>query len=167
MDITMIIIFTAQKMKFSIKDLFSNKCDQIRSFLWIWSNLLKKFLMENVIFCAVFIVKKLTEECKKQFTCLGENTEKHVTFTVPIENEVTRTDKNGEEITKYYTLQFSDGATFMASSLSNLANNLREGIHKIKCKDVDDDKKCKTCRIKYKYCDCFLEYKNFKDDLIE
>ena len=22
-------------------------------------------------------------------------------------------------------------------------------------------------RIKYKYCDCFLEYTNFKDDLIE
>ena len=26
---------------------------------------------------------------------------------------------------------------------------------------------CETCRIKYKYCDCFLEYINFKDDLIE
>ena len=24
-----------------------------------------------------------------------------------------------------------------------------------------------TCRIKYKYWDCFLEYKNFIDDLIE
>ena len=141
MDITMLIIFTAQKMKFSIKDLFSNKCDQIRSFLWIWSHLLKKSLMENFTFCAVFIVKKLTEEFKKQFTCLGENTEKHITFTVPIENEVTRTDKNGEEITKNYTLQFSDIAIFMASSLSNLVNNLPEEIHKIKCKDVHDDKK--------------------------
>ena len=28
-------------------------------------------------------------------------------------------------------------------------------------------KKCETCGIKYKYCDCFLEYMNFKDDLIE
>ena len=28
-------------------------------------------------------------------------------------------------------------------------------------------KKCGTCRIKYKYCDCFLEYTNFKDDLTE
>ena len=36
-------------MKFSIKDFFS-KCDQIRSFLRIWSHLLKKFLMENFIF---------------------------------------------------------------------------------------------------------------------
>ena len=43
---------TAQKMKFSIKDFFS-KCDQIRSFLPIWSHLLKKFLMENFIICAV------------------------------------------------------------------------------------------------------------------
>ena len=42
----------AQKMKFSIKDLFS-KCDQIRSFLRIWSHLLKKSLMENFNFCAV------------------------------------------------------------------------------------------------------------------
>ena len=45
--------FTAQKMKFSIKDFFS-KCDQIRSFLQIWSHLLKKYLMKNFNFCAVF-----------------------------------------------------------------------------------------------------------------
>ena len=42
----------AQKMKFSIKHFFSN-CDQIRSFLRIWSYLLKKSIMENLIFCAV------------------------------------------------------------------------------------------------------------------
>ena len=28
-------------------------------------------------------------------------------------------------------------------------------------------KKCETCEFKYKYCDCFLEYANFKDYLIE
>ena len=39
-------------MKFSIKDFFG-KCDQIRSFLRIWSHLLKKSLMENFIFCTV------------------------------------------------------------------------------------------------------------------
>ena len=29
------------------------------------------------------------------------------------------------------------------------------------------DKKCETCTFKYKYCDFFLDYTNFKDDLIE
>ena len=41
--------YTAQKMKFSIRYFFS-KCDQIRSFLRIWSHLLKKSLMENFFF---------------------------------------------------------------------------------------------------------------------
>ena len=45
---------TAQKKKFSIMYFFS-KCDQIHSFLRIWSHLLKKSLMENFIFCAVKI----------------------------------------------------------------------------------------------------------------
>ena len=42
---------TALKIKFSIKDLFT-KCDQICSFLRIWSHLLQKSLMGNFIFCA-------------------------------------------------------------------------------------------------------------------
>ena len=46
--------YIAQKMKFCIKDFFS-KCAQIRRKLRIWSHLLKKFLMENFIFCAVLI----------------------------------------------------------------------------------------------------------------
>ena len=50
---------------------------------------------------------------------------------------------------------------------SNPVNNLSEGIHNIKCKYGHDDKKCETCGIKYKYCGCFLEYTNFKDDLVE
>ena len=41
-------------MKFSIKDVFS-KYDQIRKKLWIWSHLLKKSLMQNIIFCVVLI----------------------------------------------------------------------------------------------------------------
>ena len=55
----------------------------------------------------------------------------------------------------------------MASPLSNLVNNLFEGIYKIKCKYRHNDKRCETCQIKYKYCNYFLEYTNFKDDLIE
>ena len=48
-----------------------------------------------------------------------------------------------------------------------LVNNLSEGIYKIKYKYWHNDKKCVTCRIKWKYCGCFLEYTYFKDDLIE
>ena len=40
-----------------------------------------------------FIIKELAEEFKKQFTSLGENTEKYITFAVPIEKEFTRIDK--------------------------------------------------------------------------
>ena len=43
-------------MKFSIKDFFSKR-DQIRRKLRIWLHLLKKSLMENVIFCAVYCMK--------------------------------------------------------------------------------------------------------------
>ena len=64
-------------------------------------------------------------------------------------------------------LQFIDSARSMASSLCNLVINLAEGIHKIKCRYEHGDKKFETCRIKYKYCYYFLEYTNFKDDLIE
>ena len=46
--------YTTQKMMFFIKDFFSI-CDQIRSFLRIWSCLLKKSLMENFNFCAVLL----------------------------------------------------------------------------------------------------------------
>ena len=45
----------AQKMKFSIKDYF-RKCDDIPSFLRIWSHLLKKSLMKNFIFCEVQVI---------------------------------------------------------------------------------------------------------------
>ena len=49
-------IHNSQKMKFSIKDFFS-KCDQIRSFLKIWSHFLKKSLRENFIFCTVPVIR--------------------------------------------------------------------------------------------------------------
>ena len=64
-------------------------------------------------------------------------------------------------------LQFIERSRFMASSLSSLVNNLSEGIHKIKCKYGHDNKKCEKIRIKYKNCECFLKYANFKDDSIE
>ena len=97
---------------------------------------------------------------------MRESTEKYITFTVPIEKKVTRFDKNGEEISKYasYRVQFIDSVRFMESSLSNLDNDLSEGIHRIKCKYWHSAKKCEILVFKYKWCDCSLELTNFEDD---
>ena len=179
-------IFYICKEKFENKDLKDKKCRKVRdhchytgeyrcaahSMCNLKYSVPKKILIafhNGSNYDSHFIIKELAEELKKQFTCLGENTEKYITFTIAIEKEVTRIDKNEEEITKNisYILQFIDSARFMASSLSNLVNNLSEEIHKVKCKFGHDHKNCETCGIKYKYFDCFLEYTNFKDYLIE
>ena len=47
-----------------------------------------------------FIIKELAEEFGGQFTCLGENTEKCIIFSVTKEKEVTRIDKTEKQITK-------------------------------------------------------------------
>ena len=48
-----------------------------------------------------FVTKELAEEFQNPFTCLGENTEKYITFTVPIEKKVSRIDKDGKKYKKY------------------------------------------------------------------
>ena len=85
---------------------------------------------------------------------------KHIPFSVPIEKEVTVIDKKENEIIKTisYRLQFIDSVRLMESLVSNLVINLIETIHKTKSKyGHDDKKKCKTCGIKYKNCECLLE----------
>ena len=49
---------TAHKMKFSINNFFS-QCDEICSFLRIWSHSLKKSLMESFIYLSFFCVMGL------------------------------------------------------------------------------------------------------------
>ena len=62
-------------------------------------------------------------------------------------------DKDGNEsvTTISYKIKFIDSATFMAASLSNLVDNITEGIDKTKFKD----------------CDCFLECKSVTENLIK
>ena len=56
----------------------------------------------------LLITKELAEKFKKQLTCLGENICEHISFTVPIEKEVTRIDKMEKTLQKicltYYSL---------------------------------------------------------------
>ena len=72
-------IITAQKIKFSIKN-FLSKCDQIRSFLWIWSHLLKKSLMENFIFCAVYGILNVSLYCLQVLLEISANSSKIIYF---------------------------------------------------------------------------------------
>ena len=66
-----------------------------------------------------------------------ENTEKYRSVFVLIEKEVMKIDKDGNEsvITVSCKIKFIYSERFLATSLSNLVDNLTEGIHKIKCND--------------------------------
>ena len=74
-------------------------------------------------------------------------------FPVPIGKDVTSTDKGDNEsvVTIFYKIKFIDSARFMASSLSNLVDNLTKAIHKTKCIDFN----------------CFLKYESVEDNLIK
>ena len=77
-----------------------------------------------------FTIKELVKEFKVNFECLGENTEKYITFSVPIKKKIENKDL---EIT--YKIKFIDSYRFMSSSFSKLVDNLSEGIHNNKCLD--------------------------------
>ena len=76
-----------------------------------------------------FIIKELAEEFKGELECLGEDTEKYISFSVPIKNE----HDNDKTIT--YKIKLVDICRFMPSKLSNLVDNLSE----------INNKDCKTC----------------------
>ena len=74
-----------------------------------------------------FIIKGLAEEFKgQQFGCLGENTEKYITFSVPIKKQITKIDLDGNDkiVNISYIIKFIDSFRFMSSSLSSLVDNL-------------------------------------------
>ena len=86
-----------------------------------------------------FIIKELANEFEGKFEWLGGNKEKYKTFSITIEKWVTEIDKdsNVSVVTISYKIKFIDSARFIATSLSNLFDNLTEEIHKRKCKDCD------------------------------
>ena len=74
-----------------------------------------------------FIIKELAEKFEGEFECLGENTEKYISFSVPIKKE----HDNDKTIT--YKIKFVDTGSFMPSKLSSLVDNLSE-INNKDCK---------------------------------
>ena len=113
-----------------------------------------------------FIIKELVKEFEGNFECLGENTEKYITFSVPIKKKIENKDL---EIT--YKIKFIDSYRFMSSSLSKLADNLSEGIHNNKCLDCKcclDYFKIKNEKLLLKYFNRNNYYKKkFNKDLIK
>ena len=73
-----------------------------------------------------FIIKQLAKEFEKQFTCLGENTEKKHTVTVPKRSH--KNWKSEEEITKKYLLMVQDLWQVYHQILSIIFLNLKEFI---------------------------------------
>ena len=61
-----------------------------------------------------FIIKELAEEFYRQFQCLGENTEKYITFSLPTKKELD----DSKPIT--YKIKLIDNFRFMSCSLSTL-----------------------------------------------
>ena len=100
-----------------------------------------------------FIIKELANEFEGPFECSGENSEIYKRFFAPIKRELIKIDKDGNKSVETISckIKFIDSMRFMATSLSQLVNNLIEGIHKIKCAG----------------CGWSLEYERVKNDFIE
>ena len=117
-----------------------------------------------------FIIKKLAEEFKGEFECLGENTEKYIIFSVPIKKETTKKkDKNGnDKITKIsYKIKFIDSCRFMSTSLSNLVSNLSERLHNDRCIDCKSCLDYMTTKDEQLIFRCFRCKKNYEKHLIK
>ena len=79
-----------------------------------------------------FIIKYLAEEFNGHFECLGENTEKYITFSVPFKKVINEDNKDNDEDNDEdkkpkeikYRIKFIDSCRFMQDSLSNLVDNL-------------------------------------------
>ena len=113
-----------------------------------------------------FIIKELVKEFEGNFECLGENTEKYITFSVPLKKKI---ENKNIEIT--YKIKFIDSYRFMSSSLSKLVNNLSEGLHNNKCVDCQsclDYIKTKNQKLILKCFNCKQYYeKGFNKELIK
>ena len=114
-----------------------------------------------------FIIKVLVKEFNGNFDCLGENTEKYITFSVPLKKKIENKDNQIN-----YKIKFIDSCRFMSSSLSKLVDNLSEGIHNNKCFDcksnLDYVRITKNKKLLLKCFNCNIYYKKkFNNDLIK
>ena len=115
-----------------------------------------------------FIIKELAKKFEGQFECLRENAKKYITFSVPINKEITKIDKdgNGKIVNIPCKLKFIDSFRFMSILLSSLVDNHSGGLHSNKCTDCKsslDYMKVKGPQLIFKCLNC---NKDFNKDLI-
>ena len=113
-----------------------------------------------------FTFKNLREEFEGEFQCLGEKTEKYITFSVPIKKEIRKKDKI---IKISYKIKFIDSYRFMSTSLSKLVDNLSEGLHECKdCESYLDYVTIKDNKLIFRCFNCKTNYeKDFNKELIQ
>ena len=73
--------------------------------------------------------------------CIPLNTNKYMSFSIPIRKEIKEEQKEQKKKVITYNLKFIDSAKHVNSALSTLVNNLPE-INECKCKE-DKDKRIK------------------------
>ena len=74
------------------------------------------------------IIKQISKDFNGYFTCIGENTEKYVSFSM---NVVKMDTSNKKKRPETYRLKIIDSYRFMGSKLENLVNNLVEPHKKL------------------------------------
>ena len=104
------------------------------------------------------IIKELAKEFEGSIECLGENTEKYINFSVPIEKQL------GEMIT--YKIRFKDSYRFMSSSLSSLVDNLAD-INCEKCDNKHEYIGFRDNHLLLKCSDCNAWFKRDSIELIK
>ena len=71
-----------------------------------------------------FIIRQLAKDLNGYFSCIGQNTEKYISFFITIIKE--QGNKGKKKKPDAYTLRFIDSYRHMQSSLSKLIDNLVE-----------------------------------------
>ena len=99
-----------------------------------------------------FIIKELDNEFDGELEILGKNTEINISYSVKISKKITKKGEDGNKKIENIPcrLKFIDSFRFMIASLSELVDNLSNGLHSKRCTD----------------CGLDLEYIIAKDDIL-
>ena len=119
-------------------------------------------IIHNATYDTYFMLNQLAIEFNGELNCIGDNTEKYISFSVPIKKEVI--DNNGNKKTIIYKLKFIDSYRFMPISLSEFVDcpseifnsieyefcieriNIKSECHYVGLKNDKLIHKCKKCK---------------------